>query len=270
MARISLQSLGLHQALPPTACEPGSMATNGWMWIARALCSLSSAAALMALSSSVNATASGPDFYRVVGVDDGLILPLRQGPSADDPVMGSIAAGADGVANLGCQIGLTSEEWNPEPASQPLRKRSLRWCRVGHERLVGWAENRFLAEGGPPDRFRAGDRLSTLAGSEWRITRLGPVPPTTPLLVGFKPDGTVWGEAGCNRFRGTYQEKGQSLTIGPLATTRRACPPPIMAQEAAFIAALQSTRTQIAHHLVLALLNENSMISLQLARTDWD
>jgi len=52
--------------------------------------------------------------------------------------------------------------------------------------------------------------------------------------------GKVSGSTGCNRFHGPVNE-GESATklvIGPLMTTRMACPEPLMAQERAFLAQL--------------------------------
>lgn len=52
--------------------------------------------------------------------------------------------------------------------------------------------------------------------------------------------GAVSGNAGCNTFRGAYVVDGRSVKIGPLATTRKACPEPLMKQEREFLAALES------------------------------
>lgn len=70
----------------------------------------------------------------------------------------------------------------------------------------------------------------------------GVVPPIegTELTATFTEDGTVSGSAGCNQYNGSYTLDGDKLSIGPLTTTKMACPEPIMAQEQAFLAALQS------------------------------
>ncbi len=60
----------------------------------------------------------------------------------------------------------------------------------------------------------------------------------TTLDLAFGLTG-VNGFAGCNRFDGTYGTNGNAVRIGRLATTRMACEEPIMAQEAAFLDALQ-------------------------------
>ena len=65
----------------------------------------------------------------------------------------------------------------------------------------------------------------------------------TSLTAVFGPDGHVAGSAGCNDFTGTYTVDGTKLTIGALATTRKACASPegIMEQETDYIAALSSS-----------------------------
>jgi putative lipoprotein len=57
--------------------------------------------------------------------------------------------------------------------------------------------------------------------------------------IGFLPDGSVAGDSGCNRFKGSYQAMGPALQFGPLAGTRRACPEALMHQEQRFYDAMQ-------------------------------
>jgi heat shock protein HslJ len=77
--------------------------------------------------------------------------------------------------------------------------------------------------------------------------------PQTQLTAQFGPDQRVVGSAGCNRFTGTFALDGESVSFGPLATTRMACPEPIMDQERAFLAALEATTqfTQTGDRLTL-------------------
>jgi heat shock protein HslJ len=65
--------------------------------------------------------------------------------------------------------------------------------------------------------------------------------PQTSITAVFGQDGRVSGSAGCNRYTGPYQSSGDTLSIGPLATTRMACAQPVMEQEAAYLAALAAT-----------------------------
>jgi heat shock protein HslJ len=100
-----------------------------------------------------------------------------------------------------------------------------------------------------------------LENTDWKLLELGGRPvrasadaagPDLRLDPAQKQAG---GNAGCNRFFGPYELSGQSLRLGPLASTRRACLDPEMnRQEAAFLQALGDTRTWriTADTLVLA------------------
>ena len=70
--------------------------------------------------------------------------------------------------------------------------------------------------------------------------------PDTQLTATFGTDGSIEGDSGCNSYHGSYTADGAALSIGPLATTRRACADDVMAQEQAFLTALQaSTRYEL-------------------------
>ncbi len=84
---------------------------------------------------------------------------------------------------------------------------------------------------------------------EWTVTGYNngrgaltsPVSGTT-LTATFLAD-TVAGSAGCNDYNGSYKLDGDKVTIGPLATTRKACDQAIMDQETEFLTALQTPST---------------------------
>lgn len=81
-----------------------------------------------------------------------------------------------------------------------------------------------------------------LAGTSWRLEDLagkGVVDRTQTTLT-FGPDDQVSGSGGCNRFTGRYERHGDSLSFGPLAATRMACPDAVMNQETGFFAVLDS------------------------------
>lgn len=105
------------------------------------------------------------------------------------------------------------------------------------------------AAGGNALQFELEPKPS-LEGVKWEVTgynngRQAVVSPQldTRLTVVFK-DGQVSGNSGCNSFHGSFKVEGNSLSIGPLATTRMMCSAEgVMAQEQAFIAALQTATT---------------------------
>jgi heat shock protein HslJ len=88
---------------------------------------------------------------------------------------------------------------------------------------------------------------AALTGTTWAATGINNgTGGVTSLVAGstvtaeFADDGTVSGNAGCNSFNGTYEVLGDTMTIGPLATTRMACEPELSEQEANYLAALEN------------------------------
>ncbi len=95
-------------------------------------------------------------------------------------------------------------------------------------------------------------QATTLAGTSWSVTgynngrqAVASVLRETTLGFAFADGGKVAGSAGCNRFTGTYTAKGEALSFGPLATTRKECPEPekLMEQEQQFLSALGTVAT---------------------------
>ena len=83
-----------------------------------------------------------------------------------------------------------------------------------------------------------------LLGS-WIVESYAPTPnsqtiplPGTELTAVFRLN-KVAGSSGCNTYQGPYTTNGTLAAIGPLASTRMACPDDVMTQETAFLAALQ-------------------------------
>ncbi|MBP6468806.1 MAG: META domain-containing protein [Chloroflexi bacterium] len=90
---------------------------------------------------------------------------------------------------------------------------------------------------------------TTLVGAEWMVTVINNGNQAAVSLVGgteitmmFGEDGNVQGSASCNQYFGPYTVSGDTISVGPLATTRAYCPEPegIMDQEAQFLKALQT------------------------------
>jgi heat shock protein HslJ len=159
--------------------------------------------------------------------------------------------------NLG-RAGVTSEESLALfglPISQPLTETI-----EGKEYQVQWFERaRFELHPENPANYRVlfgrlGAELTGfgggaaqpggLAGSSWVLASYGPPDAQTPAAgepatLAFGTDGRVTGTTGCNNLTGPYSAAGGKLTIGPLATTRRAClSDAANAQEQAIVATL--------------------------------
>ena len=80
----------------------------------------------------------------------------------------------------------------------------------------------------------------TLPGSAWEVTSLADEDPLDdhPITFEFDAEGNIAGDASCNRFGGTCTIEGNTIKVGPLRSTRRACEPEIMQQETKFLALL--------------------------------
>ena len=79
-----------------------------------------------------------------------------------------------------------------------------------------------------------------LVGTTWRLEDLrgtAVLDSTAPTLE-FPAEGQAAGNASCNRFTGPFIVAGDSVTFGPLAVTRMACPEAVMSQESAYLDAL--------------------------------
>lgn len=89
-----------------------------------------------------------------------------------------------------------------------------------------------------------------LAGTTWLATGINnghggvaSLVQGTSVSAVFDDEESLAGDAGCNRYGGPYVVRGDHLTIGDLATTRRACEPEVTEQESQYLAALGATRT---------------------------
>jgi len=85
-----------------------------------------------------------------------------------------------------------------------------------------------------------------LPATSWTLVGIGgsePAGDAKPTIAFAPTGGTVSGNAGCNTFNGAVTIDGSTITFGPLATTRMACPEPQMAVESAYLAGLAGART---------------------------
>ncbi len=99
--------------------------------------------------------------------------------------------------------------------------------------------------------------VADLADHEWMAAVIGgePVASGMQVTIGFSGDGQISGQAPCNAYTGSYTLEDGKLSVGPLAMTRKACPPSVMTQEQAFISVLQAAS--------LARINEEGVLALE-------
>jgi heat shock protein HslJ len=115
----------------------------------------------------------------------------------------------------------------------------------------GWAvdgDRLTLSTGGETSLVYEKSAEVALPGTSWAVTNYnnGKDAVTTPvagsdLTIEFGTDGTVTGSSGVNRYTGPFEVDGGTITVGPLASTQMAGDPELMAQEAAFVKALESS-----------------------------
>lgn len=77
----------------------------------------------------------------------------------------------------------------------------------------------------------------------WTVTSIGgePVLPQTDVTFSIAADHRAGGNGGCNNYFTEASFETPPLTFGPIAGTRMACDPAVMAQETRFFAALEAT-----------------------------
>jgi heat shock protein HslJ len=82
----------------------------------------------------------------------------------------------------------------------------------------------------------------SLAGSEWLLEDLGGsgVLDQIQATITFPEAGKVAGNGSCNRFFGAAQLHGDAIKLGPLGSSRMACPEAVMNQETKYLEALQA------------------------------
>ncbi len=82
----------------------------------------------------------------------------------------------------------------------------------------------------------------SLSKSEWLLEDLSGsgVLDNVQATLTFPETGKVTGNGSCNRFFGPAEIKGDAIKLGPLGSSRMACPEAVMNQETKYLQALQT------------------------------
>jgi heat shock protein HslJ len=85
------------------------------------------------------------------------------------------------------------------------------------------------------------------AGSTWKVVEIAgkSLEPSAQERTRFEAEaakGRLATTIGCNRMAGGYKVAGESLSLGPLISTRMACPGELDTLERAYMRALQDVR----------------------------
>ena len=89
--------------------------------------------------------------------------------------------------------------------------------------------------------------LEDLEGKRWVLRSFGDEPLSgAPEITLEVKDGQFLGSGGCNRyFAGVsnLEAQGRAIEVGPVGSTRKACPPPVMEREQKYLEALRRARS---------------------------
>ncbi|PQA87051.1 META domain-containing protein [Hyphococcus luteus] len=88
-----------------------------------------------------------------------------------------------------------------------------------------------------------GDPASLLSG-EWVVEDIngGGVIDNSHATLSFSADGRLAGRGSCNNYSAAYTLGPERFSIGPIAATKKACPPALMEQERKLFDSLAKTR----------------------------
>ncbi|MEM1363884.1 MAG: META domain-containing protein [Pseudomonadota bacterium] len=90
----------------------------------------------------------------------------------------------------------------------------------------------------------------------WVLTSLNGSSPDVEVTLTLGSDGTVSGNSGCNRYTGRNNAELPQLALGPMASTRMACPE--LELEATFLAALMKATEAIEKDGQLVITGDES------------
>lgn len=220
-------------------------------------------------STRVNATADGPDAFRIVAPAGVQNVEMMAKPSTDAAVIASIPASADGLVNLGCIGGLSLSEWEKASEAERQAAAKTRWCRVARDMSIGWVHQSYLSEGEAEEAAATqGGRLNRLAGTQWLLSDFAGEVQDVAVRLAFSEEDRANGLGGCNRFNAGYTEGPGVLTFGPVAATRMACPEPMEKVEQRFFRALDRSASYVATANVLVLFSEDHEVLATLMRAE--
>jgi len=129
------------------------------------------------------------------------------------------------------------------------------------------------ARGFPPTSGTGVARFAALEGGPWLLLELDgaivqlPAGERQPYLLFLQQERKVTGFSGCNEFTGGYELKGDALSFGPLAATRRFCAGAAGDIEQAFLGALgKVSGWRLDRQMLLLLGGDRVLARLQQER----
>ena len=177
----------------------------------------------------------------------------------------ALVVGLGVYQRLSARVEITAEE-PPDPRNRNLGERKPRLGSIPQHSEKTMRLTSLLLVPSGPDAARGPRRRAaeTLAGSALGHGGCGQARARHQL----RADGKVAGTGGCNRFFGSYEQKGEALTFSPLGSTRMACPPDMMRREQAFFEMLGEVRSANIEGTKLALRDAAGQELAKLSRRD--
>jgi heat shock protein HslJ len=243
----------------PASARPGGPFGGAVAWVALLLIPL----ALVGCGSNEPTQSNGTDPQSLTGVEWHLDQDSTTALVPDVPPDVAVTiefADGQAVGNSGCNTygsayqasddgSIDFEEFRTTLMACPEPQSSLQTAyltALGRMTTFSVGDRLTLRGGGADLTYTKGPAGGAvpLVGTQWTLgaivsgsTITAPVQdhPATLLLA---EDGTASGTTGCNDFNGTYTREGESLTFGPLATTRKFCEGDVNTQEQAFLQAM--------------------------------
>ena len=117
---------------------------------------------------------------------------------------------------------------------------------------------------------------TALTGTRWVATAVNngkgavsSVITGTSMTAIFADAGTVAGSGGCNDYNGPYTSSGTTITIGPLAATKKLCTTPVGVdeQESQFFAAMQKATKSTVSGPKLELRDDGGALQVEFRAT---
>ena len=114
--------------------------------------------------------------------------------------------------------------------------------------LTGLTSNFFFGTITSPVMARPAKKVpvSPLNNTVWQLVggEMLATGSNSDITLSFSEQG-VSGSAGCNRYSSSYQTQNNQLKIKAIASTRMACPPPLMDQEMGYLRTLEAAQSYL-------------------------
>ena len=106
---------------------------------------------------------------------------------------------------------------------------------------------------------------------QWKLVSYGSVPNQTPAvadvdtMIEFDSEGSMYGNVGCNGFRGAYSVEGDTLKFGPVMSTMMFCEK-VAEQEAGTLAVLNNVTVFVIDDNTMTITSSDGESSITLMR----